>query len=382
MARPQLPALTGLRFIAALQVLLFHLYPHQPGASPWVDAVVGTGYVGVSLFFVLSGFILTYNYEDAVRSRSVAWGEFWWSRFARIYPVYLAGLLIAIPPYFLLGARPAAQTAARIAPSVGTGILAVQAWGSRTACVVNCPGWSISVEAFFYLAFPLLAVLLATLRPRALLGVAAAAWAAVLVFPVLYLLLDPDGIVSLTHRSNGYWLTRLKFTPVARLGEFVMGMAAGSLFLRRSVTTSRRGLDLLAAGLILAVLAVGPRLPYPLLHNGLLAPAFALLVYALAAGDGALSRALSRRAWAKLGGASYAMYIIHVPMGNWMLVLYRAVGVTPHPLVKFALAGAASFLAALVLFEYLEEPARRWLRGVPARLRLRRAARVPALAVE
>jgi len=119
-----------------------------------------------------------------------------------------------------------------------------------------------------------------------------------------------------------------------------------------------------------AALAAAPALPYPLLHNGLLAPAFALLIVALAAGGGPLAALLSRPGWSLLGGASYALYILHVPMGNWVLVAYRTAGLPlPGPVTHFVLAAAASLASAVLVFTRVEEPARRRLRTLPARLR-------------
>src|SRR3954470_9302060 len=101
--RVPLRALTGIRFFAAFHVLLLHTTLRYLGHAPiWVQNIVGSGYVGVSLFFILSGFILTYSYSpdghaDVTRKR-----EFWAARFARIYPVYALGLLLAGPVFITL----------------------------------------------------------------------------------------------------------------------------------------------------------------------------------------------------------------------------------------------------------------------------------------
>lgn len=369
-SRAPLPALTGLRFVAALQVLLYHALPRDLGPG-WLRAVVGNGYVGVSLFFVLSGFILAYNYEDAFRERRVRWRDFWWARAARVYPVYLLGLLIAIPPFFLHG-RPPAEVARRIAASVGSGVLLVQAWSPRTACVVNCPGWSVSAEALFYLVYPLAALLLLRVPRERLPVLAAAAWAASLVPPLAYLWLRPDGAAVPGPLSGAEWLLRLKYHPVARLGEFVLGMAAGALFLRRMPGAPRRWIGPAALGAILCVLLLGPRIPYPLLHNGLLAPAFAVLIYRLGRGHGRMARALSGPRMGVLGGASYALYVLHIPLGIWLAWTYRWLGIEPSPAAGFVTLLSVALAAALLVFRHVEEPARRALRDLPGRLAARR----------
>src|SRR4051794_18365339 len=98
--RPPLRALTGLRFVAALQVLLYHVYaPGSASAPGWVRALAGSGYVGVGLFFVLSGFVLAYNYLEPMEAGEVSPREFWAARLARIYPVYLLGLAAGMPVF-------------------------------------------------------------------------------------------------------------------------------------------------------------------------------------------------------------------------------------------------------------------------------------------
>src|SRR5262249_8921155 len=97
-AENRLEALTGLRFLAAAHVLFFHAGLVQlPGVPVWVRNLAGHADLSVSLFFVLSGFILTYNYFDPVRGCRVGDRQFWAARIARVYPVYLLGLLLAIP---------------------------------------------------------------------------------------------------------------------------------------------------------------------------------------------------------------------------------------------------------------------------------------------
>ena len=98
--RPRLPAVTSLRFFAALHVALFHMNEMGAITGPhWLKTFAGIGYVGVSFFFVLSGFILVYTYAG----RNIVLGEFYQTRFARIYPAYLFSLVLTFP-FFYIGA--------------------------------------------------------------------------------------------------------------------------------------------------------------------------------------------------------------------------------------------------------------------------------------
>ena len=105
-APASIPALTGLRFVAALWVVISH-YGLALAYPPGLREVGAQGGAAVSLFFVLSGFVLTYNYADWFRDDCARVGRFAWARFTRICPMHLVALL-AMTPIALAGAgRPA-----------------------------------------------------------------------------------------------------------------------------------------------------------------------------------------------------------------------------------------------------------------------------------
>ena len=152
----QLPLLTSLRFVAAFEVLLFHVFQKQLNeVHPRIRDLFSNGYEAVLFFFLLSGFVLT-------RSCLMLEGEngsfslynYYRNRIARIYPVYLLGLLIAAPAYFYSG-----FFTGGIHPDVfSAGLLlvpmALQSWYPPTALAWNPPSWSLSVEASFYAIMP------------------------------------------------------------------------------------------------------------------------------------------------------------------------------------------------------------------------------------
>ena len=368
MRRPQLQALTGLRFFAAAHVVVYH-YGRRLGwhAGPW-SRVLDHGFVGVTLFFVLSGFILVYSQGAGERPGGAR--EFWAARFARIYPVYLVGLLLATPALFFPQGSP------HRAPdplALTTAPLLLQAWLPHSAGVWNGPAWSLSAEALFYALFPALAFGILRLTRRGALATAAAAWAASLGIVLAYVLIRPDGAVRPgMPTATAPWLECLRYLPLARLPEFVLGMAVGRLYLLRSDLLlspgDRRRFDtfaLLALLASLAIVASPVALPYPMLHGGFLGPFFALAFYALARanGGGLLSACVGNRLVVRLGEASYALYILHVPIHDLLERALAALGRHPGAVVFFSMYLATAIAASAVVYSTFELPARRRLRA-------------------
>ena len=165
---------------------------------------VRNGHLAVGLFFVPSGFVLAYNYAG----RAVIAQKFWLARFARIYPAYLFGFLLIAPAVMV---RLQGDPVKLAASGLAAGTL-LQGWIRGLELVWNGPGWSLSNEAFFYLLFPMISPLLEALSRRAL-------WIAVAVCCVA------------AASAGEVWM----YFPLFRLPEFVLGIAAGLMFLRDPV---------------------------------------------------------------------------------------------------------------------------------------------------
>ena len=286
-AQPQLPALTGIRFVAALHVVLFHCSGWAKSSWPApLRNLVGAGYTAVGLFFVLSGFILTYTYRPD-RSRRA----FYAGRAARIYPVYLLGLFLAAPFFVWKHVREGSYGSLLAYGGAVAGLL--QAYAPSLAMAWNPPAWSLSAEATFYALFPFLAPHVLRARRATAVAVGLAAWAMSLAFPMAYLALRPDGVATPTYETAGLSIDVLKYNPLVRLPEFVVGIVVGKLFLEARPWAERHAawLSLATLAAIVLILAMSPLVPYPLLHNGLLVPFFAVLVLTLATSEGPLAGA-------------------------------------------------------------------------------------------
>jgi peptidoglycan/LPS O-acetylase OafA/YrhL len=160
----EISTLTGLRFVAAFLVFIFHINRRTKlSFLPWpVYNIVSHGAFGVTVFFVLSGFLLTYSHTKDFTTGELRnaqhYRRFMYKRLARIYPAYLAGLLLFTGVCALFGQRPQLRL---LVPN----LLMVQAAIPSISMLWYSSGsWSVSIEVFFYLFFPLLLPLLLRIR--------------------------------------------------------------------------------------------------------------------------------------------------------------------------------------------------------------------------
>jgi peptidoglycan/LPS O-acetylase OafA/YrhL len=356
-AKPNLSALTGLRFFAAFGVVIYHFA--RPALKGWPAPLLNlaaSGYTAVSLFFLLSGFILSYSYLNAGQLRGTA-RAFYASRFARIYPAYLLAFLLAAPTNLLWSLRvnhlPIA--ALKLLTSALVVLTLQQAWTPWTAWCWNFPAWSVSVEAFFYLAFPWIGPRLARLRLRTCIKISVALWLISLCAPMALFL--GKGVTGAPELGDHLQMI-IEFNPLLRLPEFVIGILLGRAY--SMGLTAKLGSKIppyLSAGCIILVLAFCPSIPHPLLANGLLTPLFALLILGLTQEKGWLPQLLSRPILVMLGEVSYGIYILQIP------VAYVLRMPPPHQSLRaFGIYVLALLAAAILSWRFVESPLRTRLR--------------------
>ncbi len=332
-----LPALTGLRFVLALWVILDHL--SGPGqmldapvrALPFVlYALIRGGYLAVTTFFVLSGFVLARTYAGIEwNGRSLL--RYCVGRVARVYPVYVLSLAVVAP--FILADRTPGK-----APLVAAHGLLVQGWLGHIPVSWNTPAWTLSCEMFFYLAFPVVALLAPKMEWPGVLGLAALACC---MTQMLWRIGVPDEI-----------------KPVIHLADFLMGIAACrayELLARAERVPAGAWLYLPGLAMGAALIAFPRMLPGAIDLNSALRPLNAVLLVGFGLGGGLAARALSSNVAVYLGKSSYAMYILHVPILWWYLRWSREGSAVVYLAVVIG-------VSALV-YRFIEEPANRYLRG-------------------
>ena len=361
-----LPALTGLRFVLALWVVLHHISGKGMMLENWtnslpfaVQSLVRGGYLAVQTFFLLSGFVLARNYTDAKWSGKdlVKYGA---ARLARIYPVYLLSLCVVAPFILETMAKPEIDPGRKVALLTDY-VFVLQGWNGGLGVGWNTPAWSLSCEFFFYLFFPLVFPLLRR---------------AGRVTTALFLVMAFVTPVLLAH-SDVPWFWK----PIHHFSDFVAGIAAARLYDFLAPRMRDRGgwlyLPALTAGALLIIYPHVMDATYGDLNTGL-RPLNVFALVGLALGGGFAARLLSTSAADYLGKISYSMYILHVPVlwwyGRWalhgsvfgMLHVSRPVAAVLYVLLVFAVAGLS--------FEWVEMPANRWIRKyVATRLAFRQS---------
>lgn len=408
--KPQLDALTGIRFPFAVLVVVNHVAilcyvarNHPGGGGPewaewaenawqffnssWVArGLIQGACVGLSLFFTLSGFILTYIYDTGPENRPLDKREFFVARVARIYPLYLAALVFSMPIFLVVVAsHEPALSMEKVVAMGASAILLLQAWWPEASTIWNPPGWSLSVEAFFYLLFPIMIRLFHGWSRTRLIGMILVCWVWSWIAPLTYWLFDPDGLGPTDWASEGPWFVFVKHNPLVRVPEFLVGVVLGKLYLRRpewSEAEEGRIGALLSVGalvVILAVMSVAESLNYLLLHNGLTSPLFCIMIYGLALGGGPLVWAMSRPLGVLLGDGTYALYSLHSGVIAYSVVATIVTkNFSQSPLTFLLSCLISSILLSIPCYRKFEMPARRLVRKW---LMPRRAPRVavPAL---
>jgi len=359
-ARPAIPALTGLRFFLAAAIVVYHYGVAQAARLPDVIRnVLGGGFMAVDVFFLLSGFVMAYNYLDhkdgLLRGSPHA---FWRARVARIVPVYWIGMLMFTPlaiPQLWRG-----DAAAFGAIFVSAAML-VQAWAPPLAVLWNPPGWSLSVEAFFYLVFPRLGPTL--WRVRRPYTAAGACWVALLAAAVLVSRLDPHPAAWAWGEASDAcdWNKVLNFNPLLRLPEFAAGILACRIWRQGATWQSLAFLQWALPMGIAILLAWRAPLNADLVALGFFCPVFAAWLIVLAEARGGVSRFLALPACVRLGEWSYALYILHVPVWGLMLSANRENGewLNPDELPFLTLTFVTAVGLSAAVSRFIEIPYRR-----------------------
>lgn len=330
--------LTFSRFIAAVAIIVYHFGQKTSLYQvPVLHTIFENANVAVSFFYVLSGFVLYYSYAQ---KKEVFWISFLIKRLRRIYPAYFIAILftLLIKTFHW--------------DDVLLSLFMVQTWIPGKSLILNNPGWSISNELFFYASFPLLLPLFKTYKQIKAQGFA--------VF--LFWLVSQLFFLNLIQSSQHYYL----YLPILHINSFIVGVMAARFFQihSRALTIYSIALKILLLAMFVVALYLFENKN---LHNGLLAPLFALLIYLIARGRDAMTRFFSRPLFQFLGEISYSLYIFQFPV--WLLISeyrlskYLHLPKTISEDLKFSIRFLLLVLFSIGFYYFVEKPIQRYYKN-------------------
>jgi peptidoglycan/LPS O-acetylase OafA/YrhL len=367
----EIRSLSGLRIVAALWVVLFHFRPMlQTASPPLYDAlkpILDCGAQGVDLFFILSGFVLTWNYLERM---GPTWStratlHFLWLRLARVWPLYLVTMHLAVLWIIFtlnVGDFPSPEAGTLTATNYIRQLVMVQLWVQPffDNSSWDGPAWSISAEWLAYLSFGLLVLVIFRIdRATRARGLLLLAFAASLP-PVLLLV-----------ASGGQFYTPWSWLPRIVL-QFTVGALACAAVRKLELSDRTRRVagyvSVLLVAVIVGALYLFDAYPLPTVRDdfGLVDVLFMPLVVALAIGAGSLPRVLSTRVLVYGGQVSFGLYMVHELVHTawlWIMAQYQIV-LEPSITAKLVFVGliVVAIALAVLLYHFVEEPARVWMR--------------------
>lgn len=345
--------LTSLRFFFALMVFLSHLWFLQDESAFYrhlYDDVFYEGYIGVSFFFILSGFVLGYSYHDKILDGKIKFSQFWLARFARIYPLHLLTLLVAVPLSF-------GGNATEWINRFVLNVFLVQSFvpSDDIYFYFNSVSWSISDEWFFYAMFPFLVFLM--MRKRY-----------VKFLPLLILLIP----ISLMLVKESYHEKYFYINPLLRIGDFIIGKLLYRVYRKRKdieVLNNRTMANIAEVSCILLLglfLYFHNEIPQGFRYSCYYWPPMIILIYTFAYARGFISDLLSKSTLVFLGEISFGFYMIHMLVLRYYQYLPTKLsflkGILPANHTAALVIFGISLMLSITIYKFYEMPANRFIK--------------------
>lgn len=352
----ELRALTGLRFITAFYVFVFHIHIRWPLTEVvFLKKILDQGAIGMSLFFILSGFVLAYRYADG----KVPKRKYFINRLARIYPIYFIAAFLTLPwlgvPMQFESIVDLCKAIAQVFFLVVANFFLIQAWFPQFFDYWNNGGsWSISVEAFFYVLLPFLLPFLVQLAIRRVILLALACYI-LAIFIGLIDLIFPTPIRAVYYSM-----------PIYRLPEFLIGVCCFLFYSKKGIFLNNWQQIVFVLIFVIYLGACGAIVTNYLGHNWLVIPFFAYMVLSLANGKGIIAYFLSTQLIVWLGKISYSFYsfqaLVILALISYHEKLVKAVPILIDNRMVLVLAFSCLMVISTLAYYFIEEPVRKKIR--------------------
>lgn len=348
--------LTSLRFFFAFMIFVHHMTFLAKSKSPhlrWIhEFILKEGYIGVSFFFILSGFILAYNYRDSILNKKVSNKDFFIARIARIYPLHLLTLLIAVP-----------ITLQNVNFEISQWLKQLLFNSTLTQSFIpikkiyfsfNSPSWSISTELFFYLMFPLLILLISKIKN---FKYSKGLFIPFLLFvPILMVITPLD-----------YYKSLFYVNPFFRIFDFIIGILLFELYerIKKQQRFIHYNILEISSVLLLVLFFVFHReFPLVLRYSVYYWLPMSLLILIFSFQKGFISNFLSNRVLILLGEISFGFYMFHQLILKYFKDLNAAYFHIENEYLIISIIFIVSLSISYGSFIWFENPVNKYLKNV------------------
>lgn len=353
-------SLTSLRFFAALGVFVSHLGILSLSTIPQFNEVSRyffNGYVGVTFFYILSGFIINYSFNNNIANGKFSKKDFMVHRLARLFPVHLVSLLCVL---FLFGYTSNFEAVNKESLVYNSLLLHAFIPDAKYYFSFNAVSWSISCEMFFYVCFCFLVKIKTKYLTVIFLSLLSAN---------IYLMINP--VIGVTP----HWLFYIN--PVFRMGDFILGIIICRVFIENPVKPKPGVCSVMEVFSLIFLVATiyvatnhisNMNVRYDLLYI----PCMAFVVIAFAFNNGVISKFFANKYLILLGEASFSFYMFH-----WMIIskLIEVIQPNKDDVTSVIIYITASLLLSIVVsiasFKLIEMPSNTFIRSAWSRLKSR-----------
>lgn len=346
--------LTSLRFFFALMVFGCHLYIFGRSDSVFLKnlytSVLTEGRLGVSFFFILSGFILAYNYQEALIKGQKTRYDFYLARFARIYPLHVLCFFLWIPVAY----KEIFQTPLASLFNAFANLTLTQSFIPIESVYFsfNLPSWSISDEMFFYLMFPFIigAFQFFNRFKTSLLYMGGS-----ILFLGLMLIVIPS-----TYYHNFFYIS-----PVFRITDFIIGIALYNLYViaKKRYESISAIWEYLSIAIFILFFAFRSFVPGVFRFSIYYWIPMSLIVFSFAFQKGMFSRILSNKLLVLCGEISFGFYMFHYVILRYLIFMNNKILKFESELYIAPLAFALTLLISYLSFKWFEQPLNKYIKA-------------------